>query len=234
MILRAELEELARGAASRSTTCSATTASPARRAAVGRAPAAARPRHRAARRLRLRPAGDDRRDRREPAPRGRVAPPGHHGAVRVLMRKAVLAALVVTAVVVVLLVVLRHAPADRRSTRSPRCGTPAPRRAAADADAAAAPARLADREGPAAARRRSRSIQVAGVRCTAGRLIDVKTLIADRRRHAHATRSTRAPSRSCGEEALKAGSADIDTVTGATDTSESWIDSLTAAIEAAP
>ena len=43
----------------------------------------ARARHRGARRLRVRPAGDDRRDAREPAPRGRPAPPDLHGAVRV-------------------------------------------------------------------------------------------------------------------------------------------------------
>ena len=59
-------------------------------------------------------------DGREPAPRRRPAAPGDHGAVRVLMRRA-LAALVVTVVVVVLLVSLRHAPADARGTRSRRC-----------------------------------------------------------------------------------------------------------------
>ena len=80
-----------------------------------------------ARRLRLRTAGDGRRDRREPAPRRRPAPPGDHGALRALMRmRAVLAALVVTAVVVVLLVSYDTRP-PRAPTRSRRCARPAPR-----------------------------------------------------------------------------------------------------------
>ena len=73
-----------------------------RRLPVRRAPAAARPRHRRARRVRVRAAGHDRGDAGEPRALGRAGPAHLHGAVRVLMRRA-LAALVVTVVAVVLL-----------------------------------------------------------------------------------------------------------------------------------
>jgi uncharacterized protein with FMN-binding domain len=65
-----------------------------------------------------------------------------------------------------------------------------------------------------------------------GRLVDVRTLsLTGADTHTQALNARAEPI--LREEALKAGSADIDVVTGATYTSESWRDSLTAAIEAA-
>jgi uncharacterized protein with FMN-binding domain len=65
-----------------------------------------------------------------------------------------------------------------------------------------------------------------------GRLVDVKTLyLTGSDAHTNALNARAEPL--LREEALEAGSADIDVVTGATYTSESWRDSLSAAIEAA-
>ena len=65
-----------------------------------------------------------------------------------------------------------------------------------------------------------------------GKLIDVQTLsLTGTDTHTQALNARAEPI--LREEALKAGSADIDVVTGATYTSESWRDSLIAAIEAA-
>ena len=104
-------------------------------------------RHRRARRLRLRPARDDRGDAREPRPLRRLAPPHRHGAVRVLMRRAV-AALVVTVAVVVLLA--------RFETEPPRTRQPE-LRAGAGQDAARA-RRPPRRPRPTAAPARARVV----------------------------------------------------------------------------
>ena len=75
------------------------------------------------------------------------------------------------------------------------------------------------------------SIQVR-VELTRGRLTDVQTLAltgAD----AHTKEINARAEPILHEEALLAGSADIDVVSGATYTSRSWIDSLRAAIKAA-
>ena len=65
-----------------------------------------------------------------------------------------------------------------------------------------------------------------------GKLIDVQTLsLTGSDTHTQALNARAEPI--LREEALEAGSADIDVVTGATYTSESWRDSLAAAIEAA-
>ena len=65
-----------------------------------------------------------------------------------------------------------------------------------------------------------------------GRLVDVKTLsLTGADVHTNALNARAEPI--LRREALEAGSADIDTVTGATGTSESWINSLAGAIEAA-
>lgn len=65
-----------------------------------------------------------------------------------------------------------------------------------------------------------------------GRLVDVRTLyLTGNDAHTNALNKRAEPV--LRREALEAGSADIDVVTGATYTSESWRDSLAAAIEAA-
>jgi uncharacterized protein with FMN-binding domain len=65
-----------------------------------------------------------------------------------------------------------------------------------------------------------------------GRLVDVKTLsLTGADVHTNALNARAEPI--LRREALEAGSADIDTVTGATGTSESWIHSLAGAIKAA-
>jgi uncharacterized protein with FMN-binding domain len=134
--------------------------------------------------------------------------------------KRALAALVVTAVAVVLLA--------RYETRPP------PRLDAGE------PARRA--EAPAPPRRRPgvrigtgplittpfSSIQVRA-ELTRGRLTGVQTLaLTGSDEHTRAINARAEPI--LREEALLAGSADIDVVSGATYTSESWIESLKAAI----
>jgi uncharacterized protein with FMN-binding domain len=140
--------------------------------------------------------------------------------------RAVLAALVVTVVVVVLLVGY-----DTRPPREPNpvsaLRTPAPRRTATPRPH---PPGSLTAKGPLVTTPFS-SIQVQAT-VLHGRLIDVKTLsLTGADTHTQALNARAEPI--LRAEALKAGSADIDTVSGATYTSESWRDSLTAAIEAA-
>ena len=149
----------------------------------------------------------------------RVAAPHLHGAVRVLMRRAA-AVLLVTAIAVVLLAAYDTKPP---MTFNPNSALRRPRSAQRDADAAAAPARDDDGEGPAA------GDAVLGIQVQAwvhrGRLVDVKTLsLTGADVHTNALNARAEPI--LRREALQAGSADIDTVTGATGTSESWIHSL--------
>jgi uncharacterized protein with FMN-binding domain len=134
------------------------------------------------------------------------------------MRRA-LAALVVTAVAVVLLA--------RYETHPP--AKPPPPAKAARAPAPGAPG-VRTGTGPLLTTPFS-SIQVYA-EVTRGRLTGVQTLAltgAD----AHTQEINARAEPILREEALLAGSADIDVVSGATYTSESWIESLRAAIKAA-
>ena len=146
--------------------------------------------------------------------------------------RAALAALVVTAVVVVLLVSYDTRPPTRANPES-ALRTPAPPRAAAPrATATPRPHPPGSRtgRGPLVSTPFS-AIQVEAT-LHRGRLIDVRTLLlTGSDTHTRALNARAEPI--LREEALKAGSADIDVVTGATYTSESWTDSLQAAIEQA-
>ena len=144
--------------------------------------------------------------------------------------RAVLAALVVTAVVVVLLVSYDTRPPREPNSQS-ALRTPAPRRTASPRPRPHPhPPGSVTASGPLVATPFS-SIQVQATMLH-GRLIDVKTLsLTGSDKHTQALNARAEPI--LREEALKAGSADIDVVTGATYTSESWRDSLAAAIEAA-
>jgi uncharacterized protein with FMN-binding domain len=146
--------------------------------------------------------------------------------------RAVLAALVVTAVVVVLLVSYDTRPPVAANPES-ALRTPAPRRSAA-------PRRTpAPRPHPPGSRTAKGSLletpfTAIQVQATVyrGRLIDVETIVlTGSDTHTNAINARAEPI--LREEALEAGSADIDTVSGATTTSQSWIESLEAAIEAA-
>jgi uncharacterized protein with FMN-binding domain len=131
------------------------------------------------------------------------------------MRRAV-AALVVTAVAVVLLA--------RYETHPPDEPPPPPRRAATPASP---PPGVRVGTGLLMTTPFS-SIQVR-VELTRGRLTGVETLsLTGADAHTNALNARAEPI--LREEALRAGSADIDTVSGATYTSESWIESLRAAI----
>jgi uncharacterized protein with FMN-binding domain len=141
--------------------------------------------------------------------------------------KTVLAVLVLTVVVVVLLVSYDTRPPREPNSQSalrtpvPRRATPTPR---------PRPPGSVTAKGPLVTTPFS-SIQVQAT-VLHGKLIDVQTLsLTGADTHTQALNARAEPI--LREEALKAGSADIDTVTGATYTSESWRDSLTAAIEAA-
>ena len=143
------------------------------------------------------------------------------------MRRA-LAALVVTVVVVGLLVRYETRPPARRNPES-ALRTPAPIRSPAPKARPHPPGSVTGR-GPLVTTPFS-SIQVQAT-VLHGKLIDVKTLsLTGDDTHTRALNARAEPI--LREEALRAGSADIDVVTGATYTSESWRDSLTAAIEAA-
>ena len=141
------------------------------------------------------------------------------------MRRA-LAALVVTVVVVVLLVGYDTRPPVQRNPES-ALRTPAPIRSPAPRKH---PAGSITGRGPLLTTPFS-SIQVQAT-LHRGKLIDVQTLsLTGSDTHTQALNARAEPI--LREEALEAGSADIDVVTGATYTSESWRDSLAAAIEAA-
>ena len=143
------------------------------------------------------------------------------------MRKAV-AVLVVTAVAVVLLA--------SYDTRPPMTFNPnsalrrPPERAAATPTPRPRPPGTTTARGPLLLTPFS-SIQVQAW-VHRGRLVDVKTLHLTGS-DAHTNALNRRAEPILRREALEAGSADIDTVTGATGTSDSWIDSLAGAIEAA-
>jgi uncharacterized protein with FMN-binding domain len=141
--------------------------------------------------------------------------------------RAVLAALVVTAVVVVLLVSYDTRPPSRANPQS-ALRSPAPRRAT--------PVRRPHPPGSVTAKGPLVTTPFSSIQVQAtmlhGKLIDVQTLsLTGADTHTQALNARAEPI--LREEALKAGSADVDVVSGATYTSESWSDSLTAAIEAA-
>jgi uncharacterized protein with FMN-binding domain len=144
--------------------------------------------------------------------------------------RAVLAALVVTAVIVVLLVTYDTRPPTRANPES-ALRTPAPRRGAAPT-----PTPRSHPPGSRTVKGRLIATPYTSVQVQAtlqrGRLIDVETLVlSGTDTHTEALNARAEPI--LREEALKAGSADIDVVTGATTTSQSWIESLQAAIEQA-
>jgi len=136
------------------------------------------------------------------------------------MRRAVLA-LVVTAVAVVLLARYEtHPPVTLRpeTAQRPQAAAPPP----------PPPGRTA--VGPAL----TTPFSVVQVRATLrrGRLVDVRTVaLTGDGPHTDALNARAEPI--LREEALRAGSADIDTVSGATSTSETWIESLQGAIRKA-
>jgi uncharacterized protein with FMN-binding domain len=139
---------------------------------------------------------------------------------------------VVTVVVVVLLVSYDTRPPTRANPES-ALRTPAPRRAGAPR---ATPSPRPHPPGSVTAKGPLVSTPFSSIQVQAtvhrGKLIDVRTLsLTGDDTHTRALNARAEPI--LREEALKAGSADIDVVTGATYTSESWRESLIAAIEAA-
>jgi uncharacterized protein with FMN-binding domain len=131
------------------------------------------------------------------------------------MKRAV-AALVVTAVAVVLLARYETHPPGKPAPRPRPAATPAP-----------PPPGVRVGTGPLLTTPFS-SIQVRA-ELTRGRLTGVRTLsLTGADAHTQALNARAEPI--LREEALQAGSADIDIVSGATYTSESWIESLRAAI----
>ena len=131
------------------------------------------------------------------------------------MKRAV-AALVVTAVAVVLLARYETHPPDEPPPPARRAATPAP-----------PPPGVEIGTGPLITTPFS-SIQVRA-ELTRGRLTGVRTLsLTGADAHTQALNARAEPI--LREEALQAGGADIDVVSGATYTSESWIESLRAAI----
>ena len=141
------------------------------------------------------------------------------------MRRA-LAALVVTAVAVVLLA--------RYETQPPRTLNPnsALRPAATAAPAPRATPRPGEKSASGPVITTPFSVIQVRATLTRGRLTGVETVeLTGDGPHTEALNARAEPI--LRAEALKAGSADIDVVTGATYTSESWRDSLQAAIDAA-
>jgi uncharacterized protein with FMN-binding domain len=130
--------------------------------------------------------------------------------------KRAVAALVVTAVAVVLLARYETHPPDEPPPPPRRAATPAP-----------PPPGVKVGTGPLITTPFS-SIQVRA-ELTRGRLTGVKTLsLTGADAHTQALNARAEPI--LREEALEAGGADIDIVSGATYTSESWTESLRAAI----
>jgi uncharacterized protein with FMN-binding domain len=136
------------------------------------------------------------------------------------MRRAVVA-LVLTAVAVVLLARYETTPPVTRSADDPRKPPALPR---------PAPERSVSAVGPALVTPFS-AIQVkASVKD--GRLVGVETVaLSGDGPHTDALNARAEPI--LRERALRAGSADVDVVTGATSTSEIWIESLQGAIRKA-
>lgn len=146
------------------------------------------------------------------------------------MRRAA-AALIVTAVAVVLLARYETEPPMTlrpETAQRPRADAPPALRAAGGEPPT--PPRGTTALGPAL----TTPFSAIQVRATVrrGRLVDVTTVaLTGDGPHTDALNARAEPI--LREEALRAGSADIDVVTGATATSESWIDSLKGAIRKA-
>jgi uncharacterized protein with FMN-binding domain len=145
--------------------------------------------------------------------------------------RAALAALVVTAVVVVLLVSYDTRPPTRANPQS-ALRTPTARHAGAPTPA---PARPHPRGSRTAESRLFTTpytrIQVAAT-LYRGRLIDVRTtLLGGSDSHTNALNARAEPI--LRREALRAGTAQIDVVSGATTTSLTWIEALQSAMEKA-
>jgi uncharacterized protein with FMN-binding domain len=143
--------------------------------------------------------------------------------------RAVLAALVVTAVIVVLLVTYDTRPPTRANPES-ALRTPAPRRGAAT------PTPRPHPPGSRTARSRLFVTPYTRIQVEATvyrrRLIDVRTtLIGGNDTHTNELNARAEPI--LRREALKAGTAEIDLVTGATTTSQTWIEALQSAMERA-
>ena len=136
--------------------------------------------------------------------------------------RRVFAALVVTAVAVVLLA--------RYDTHPPR--TRNPNSALRPAATAAPTPRRGEKSATGPVITTPFSVIQVRATLTGGRLTGVETVeLSGDGPHTEALNARAEPI--LREEALKAGSADIDVVTGATYTSESWRDSLQAAIDSA-
>src|SRR5215210_634016 len=142
--------------------------------------------------------------------------------------RAALAALVVTAVVVVLLASYDTHPPTRVNPES-ELRTPEPRRAGA-------PRAPVHPPGSRTAESRLFTTPYTRIQVEAtlhrGRLIDVRTtVLGGSDTHTNALNARAEPI--LRREALRAGNAEIDVVTGATSTSLSWIEALESAMERA-
>src|SRR3954454_4601017 len=145
--------------------------------------------------------------------------------------RAAFAALVVTVVVVVLLVSYDTRPPTRANPES-ALRTPAPRHGAA----APTPAPRPHPRGSRTAESRLFITPYTRIQVQAtvlhGRLIDVRTtLLGGSDNHTNALNARAEPI--LRQEALRAGTAHIDVVTGATTTSLTWIEALQSAMERA-
>jgi hypothetical protein len=146
--------------------------------------------------------------------------------------RAAFAALVVTVVVVVLLVSYDTRPPTRANPES-ALRTPAPRHGAS------APPTPAPRPHPPGSRTAESRLFITPytriqVQATVlrGRLIDVRTtLLGGSDSHTNALNARAEPI--LRKEALRAGNAEIDVVTGATTTSLTWIEAVQSAMERA-
>src|SRR3954453_18325599 len=144
--------------------------------------------------------------------------------------RAAVAALVVTVVVVVLLVSYDTRPPTRANPES-ALRTPAPRHGARPT-----PAPRPHPRGSRTAESRLFITPYTRIQVQAtvlhGRLIDVRTtLLGGSDSHTNALNARAEPI--LRQEALRAGNAEIDVVTGATTTSLTWIEALQSAMERA-
>src|SRR4051812_7354180 len=142
--------------------------------------------------------------------------------------RAAVAALVVTVVVVVLLVSYDTRPPTKANPHS-ALRTPAPRHAATPAPRPHPP-------GSRTAESRLFTTPYTRIQVEAtvlrGRLVDVRTtLLGGSDTHTNALNARAEPI--LRKEALRAGNAEIDVVTGATTTSLTWIEALQSAMERA-
>ena len=144
------------------------------------------------------------------------------------MRRAALAVLLT--LVLVVLLARYETDAPRVANRQSALRTPVPTASARPAPSAT-PAGTRTAAGPVV-RTPFSVIQVQATLDRRGRLVGVRTLaLSGSDSHPNELNARAEPI--LREAALEAGSAEVDTVSGATYTSESWIDSLQAAIDEA-